>query len=183
MFLRHGETRSNYLGVACGGDCVMPLVDTGRQQIREAALMMSEFGFVPQLIFTAGLKRTRESAEIIQAELNPNAEILIDSDINERSLGQWNGQSHRIINPLLAAGKTPENGESRAEFRSRVMRFFNRQIHQFAHWPLIIGSRGNARLLLEMVKDPDAANLSNGKMLKVNLAQSSMFEVTRIDRL
>lgn len=181
-FLRHGETPAQVTQTACGGDCQMSLNQSGRMQVRAAAALMRESQYVPHLIITSDLDRTVESAQIIQSELNPDAEILIDPDIKERSLGDWNGQSSRVINPQLVAGLTPVNGESRSEFHDRVMRCFNRHLHHLSQWPLFIGSRGNARILLEFVNDFDPANFLNGRMLRVEVKQSSEFEVRNIER-
>ena len=183
MFLRHGTTDANQKEVACGGDQDSELTDTGRQQIRQAAGDLRNEGYTPRLIITSTMSRTAESAMIIKQELNSDADILYDSDINERFLGDWNGQSHTVVNPLLLANETPNNGESRAAFRDRVMRCFNRLTNRFEHWPLIVGCRGHARLLLEMVQASDAAFFPNGKILKVRTAQSDEFKVRQIDRL
>ncbi len=183
IFLRHGNTQANTDRVSCGGDCGSQMDDLGRRQIRRAANSLRTRRIVPNLIFSSKLQRTSESAEIIRTELNPGAEILFDTDISERFLGEWNGQSQSITNPLLAAGKTPKGGESRAEFKSRMMVFFNRHLDRFFDWPLIVGSRGNARILLELTQDPDAANFPNGKLLEVHLSQSEGFEVTHIKRI
>lgn len=183
IFLRHGSTIANQNLVACGGDQDSKLTDIGRQQIREAAEEMQKVGYVPHLIITSDISRTSESAMIIMEQLNPEAEILYDADFKERFLGDWNGQSHTIVDPLLLAGDTPNNGESRAVFRDRAMRSFNRLMDRFEHWPLIIGCRGHARLLLEMVQASDAAFFPNGRILKVSITQSDDFEVERIEKL
>ncbi len=183
VFLRHGETLANQRGVACGGDQDTEMTDAGREQIRRAAEILRSHSFSPHLIITGNLDRTAESARIMQQELNPTPRILIDSDLNERYLGDWNGQSHHIINPLMLAGKTADNGESRSDFRRRLMGSFNRQYQHFADWPLIIGSRGMARVLLEVVQDPEAAFFPNGKLLKVFMADTGNFTIKHIIRL
>ncbi len=183
VFLRHGETEANHRQFACGGDREEPMTDSGRQQVTEAAALLRGRNFTPRMIITGDLQRTAESAEIIRSELNPAAEIVLDPDFNERHLGDWNGQSHSIVNPLMIAEKTPPNGESRAEFRSRMMRCVNRQFERLFDWPLVIGSRGNARILLDMIQDPDAAFFPNGKLLRVEIAPGGEFQVRRIERL
>lgn len=182
-FLRHGETAANHNMICCGGDREMPMIDSGRQQVRNAAEVLRNYRLIPQLIITGDLQRTVESAQIIQNELNPVAEILIDQDLNERYLGDWNGQSQAVINPIMIAGETPNGGESRVEFRSRMNRSLNRQLKHFSNWPLVIGSRGNARILLEAIQDPDAAFFPNGRLLKVEIAEIGDFSVQNIERL
>ena len=181
--MRHGETAANYHKICCGGDREMSMVDSGRQQVRTAAEVLRKHRLTPQVIITGDLQRTVESAQIIQNELNPGAQILIDQDLNERHLGDWNGQSQAVINPIMIAGETPNGGESRAEFRSRMNRSLNRQLKHFYNWPLVIGSRGNARILLEAIQDPDAAFFPNGQLLKVEIADLGDFSVQNIERL
>ena len=181
--MRHGETAANHNQICCGGDREMPMIDSGRQQVRTAAEVLRSHQLIPQLIITGDLRRTVESAQIMQNELNPAAQILIDQDLNERHLGDWNGQSHTVINPIMIAGETPNGGESRAEFRSRMNRSLNRQLKHFSNWPLVIGSRGNARILLQAIQDPDAAFFPNGRLLKVEIADLGEFTVQNIERL
>lgn len=183
MFLRHGETLANLNQFACGGDQDENLIDSGRQQVREAAGVLQSRGYMPHLIITSPISRTAESASIIKEELNPEAEILYEPALRERLLGDWNGKSHSIVNPLLAAGETPRNGESAADFRDRVARCFNRLLECFERWPLIIANRGHARLLLETVGDSEARFFPNGKILKVSVVRSDEFEVRQIERL
>ncbi len=181
--MRHGETAANYDKICCGGDREMPMIDSGRQQVRTAAEILRNHRLIPQVIITGDLQRTVESAKIIQNELNPLAQILIDQDLNERHLGDWNGQTQAVINPIMIAGETPNGGESRAEFRSRMNRSLDRQLKYFSNWPLLIGSRGNARILLEAVQDPDAPFFPNGQILKVKIAEIGDFSVQNIERL
>lgn len=181
--MRHGETAANYDRICCGGDREMPMIDSGRRQVRTAAEVLRNHRLIPQLIITGDLQRTVESAQIIRNELNPVAQILIDQDLNERHLGDWNGQSQAVINPIMIAGATPSGGESRAEFRSRMNRSLNRLLKHLSNWPLLIGSRGNARVLLEAVQDPDAAFFPNGQLLKVEIAEIGDFAVQNIERL
>ena len=183
VFVRHGETLANQMSVACGGDSPMPMIDSGRQQMKQAATQLRTLHYVPELIICGDQERTIESAHIMQSELNPQAQIRIDLGIKERILGEWNGQCHRIVQPKMLAGLTPNNGESRAEFKSRVMNFFNSNLSDLLHWPLLIGSKGNARILLEMTNDSDAPNFPNGKLLKVSLQRSAEFQIRQIERL
>ena len=181
--MRHGETAANYHKICCGGDREMAMIDSGRQQVRTAAEVLRNYQFTPPLIITGNHQRTVESAEIIRNELNSVAQILRDPDLNERYLGDWNGQSQAVINPIMIAGETPNGGESRAEFRSRMNCALNRHLKHFSNWPLLIGSRGHARILLEAVQDPDAAFFPNGQLFKVEIAENGDFSVQNIERL
>ena len=70
----------------------------------------------------------------------------------------------------LAAGETPPGGESNAAFKARVLAAFRGLAPLCARWPLIVSSRGVARILMEHAGRGDAATLANGAVLRVALA-------------
>ena len=56
----------------------------------------------------------------------------------------------------------------------------------YAQWPLIVSSRGVARILMEHAGREGAATLPNGAILRVTLANSGSagdFEVAGVDHL
>ena len=92
----------------------------------------------------------------------------------------------RATQPPLAAGETPPGGESDAAFRARVLAAFRALGPLYARWPLVVSSRGVARILLEHAGRDGAATLPNGAILRVTLADSGGdgdFAVTGIDHL
>ena len=181
-FMRHGETWANAHQVACGGDCDESMIDSGREQVRQAATFLSSKGFVPNLIITSPTERNRESAEIVRRELCLKAEIHLEVGLTERMLGEWNYQHHHVVNELILSEAKPKGGESRAQFGERVMICFNNLRDRLFDWPLIIGSRGTARVILEQNHEGTATSFPNGKLMKVSLSQSKRFEVATIER-
>ncbi|MDE0309271.1 MAG: phosphoglycerate mutase family protein [Acidiferrobacterales bacterium] len=180
LFIRHGETIANRMQVASGGDSESALTEFGRNQIFQATDVLRQIGEAPDTIICSTNQRSIETAEILCEAFK--GQITSFPLLRERKLGVWNNQSSDVVNPLLMAGETPENGESKDEFRSRFLLGLN-QVHDLLlnHRSIIVGSRGTARILLEMADDDDAANFPNGRMLRVSLVQSDQFELAGID--
>ena len=112
--------------------------------------------------------------------------MRIEPGLIERRLGSWNGRSIEETQPLLAAGRTPPGGESSAKFTARVFAAFRGLAPLYARWPLIVSSRGVARVLMEHGGCEDAATVPNCTILRVTLADSDGgedFVVAGIDRL
>jgi len=170
IFVRHGATAPNLDGLRCGGDLDLRMTDLGRAQIARAAQTMRERGLRIDLIVASDLQRTRESAEIVAAALGGVA-IEIDAAWRERSLGQWNLKPVTQTDAALRAGETPLGGESNTAFVARI----GAALQQFAHHtasrlPLLIGSRGVARVLGEILAAPQRSAVGNGEILRFDLA-------------
>ena len=113
------------------------------------------------------MSRTIETAHLINARLG--LEIRIEAGLLERRLGAWNGRSVEETQVPLAAGETPPGGESNARFEARVLAAFRGLAPLYARCPLIVSSRGVARILMEQAGRGDAATLANGAILRVTL--------------
>ena len=112
--------------------------------------------------------------------------MRIEPELIERRLGSWNGRSIEETQPLLAAGRTPPGGESSARFAARGLAAFRGLAPLYVRWPLIVSSRGVARVLMEHGGCEDAAVVPNCTILRVTLADSDGgedFVVAGIDRL
>ena len=184
LFIRHGQTVANRDGVRSGAESDTHLTELGREQARTAGLTLHRLGAMPGLILTSPLSRTIETSEILNTWFD--LEIRTEPGLIERRLGAWNGRSVVATQPQLAAGETPPGGESNAVFRDRVLAAFRALGPLYARWPLIVSSRGVARILMEHAGRDGAATLPNGASLRVTLADSGAygdFVVTRIDHL
>ena len=179
--MRHGETLANMNFVASGGERNSELTELGIAQAELAVVKLRRHSLIPHVIITPLSKRTISTAQIISGQLN--LEIVVEPLFAERLLGDWNDVSSEIINPLLAAGDTPPNGESRPEFRKRTLQGLRNHAKLFQHKPLLIGSRGTARILLEMVSTEDPLNFPNGAIFKAKLADSEEFGIVHIKHI
>ena len=168
FFLRHGQTAANRDGVRSGGENDTHLTELGRAQVRMAGRILRGLGVTPGLILCSPLSRTIETAHLINARLG--LEIRIEAGLLERRLGAWNGRSVEETQVPLAAGETPPGGESNARFEARVLAAFRGLAPLYARCPLIVSSRGVARILMEQAGRGDAATLANGAILRVTLA-------------
>ena len=184
FFIRHGQTAANRDGIRSGGDSDTHLTDLGRSQARMAGAILHRLGATPGLIVTAPLSRTLETADLLNVRLR--REIRVVPDLIERRLGEWNGLSVEATQPTLAAGETPPGGESNTLFQTRVLGAFRDLAGLYPQWPLIVSSRGVARILMEHAGHEGTTSLPNGAILRVTLAEpggDSGFSVAGIDQL
>jgi len=152
IFLRHCESTANAAKFASGGDRNPKLTPKGIEQAHAAANALVRLNIKPSLILASSLIRTLDTANIINSYLQ--VDLIIHDSLKERFLGDWNDISSHIINPKLQAGDTPPNGESRREFRKRTIDYLSSQSSIFYGMPLIVGSRGLARLISQFVVTP-----------------------------
>ena len=181
FFARHGQSTANRNEVSSGGDSDPELTALGREQARGLAHILLRQDRLPGLIISSPLKRTLTTAHIINEMLN--IEIRIEESLIERALGDWNGQSSSITNRLLRAGHNPPNGESANRFHHRITNAFRGFSSQYEQWPLIIGSRGTARVMLEGTDYMPYRHMPNGALVFIKLSTADAFQIAGIDRL
>lgn len=174
-FVRHGATGPNLAGVRCGGDLDVPLADEGRLQAADIAAHVAALDPPVGLIVTSALRRTRETAAII-AEALPGVPTLVEPDFAERSLGAWNLRPLAETQPWFDARMTPPGGESDDEFVVRVAHALRRLKPRLQERPLIVGSRGIARVLGELVGMPRRLFVGNAEMTEFQLAELQCLE-------
>jgi 2,3-bisphosphoglycerate-dependent phosphoglycerate mutase len=169
ILVRHGATEPNLAGLRCGGDLDVPLTALGRDQARQAALRIRDLGLPVGVILASHLQRTRETAAIIGEALGCT-EIVIEPGFAERRLGAWNLRTVEQTETELLAGVTPPGGESNAALFERIVQATRVHIlPRLRQRPLLIGSKGVARALREMLGMPGHASLANGEVLCFDL--------------
>jgi 2,3-bisphosphoglycerate-dependent phosphoglycerate mutase len=172
ILVRHGATAPNLAGLRCGGDLDVPLTELGRRQAEHAALCIREFGTPVGVIFASHLQRTRETAQIIGHMLG-GVEVVIEPAFTERRLGVWNLRSVAETQVELAAGVTPHGGESNAEFLERIAGAVDTLRPHLPRRPLVVGSKGVARVLRELLGLPNRKAVANGEVMHFDLAALS----------
>lgn len=128
--IRHGETVMNAKRLTCGGGIDTELNPTGLAQAQKAALVLNALPEKPTLIITSGMVRTRQTAEILNAQLG--LPIIEDQDLREHMMGEWEGKHWDYVFPRLRAGEKPQGGEDHEEFGARVGAAFKRNLSEHA---------------------------------------------------
>jgi probable phosphoglycerate mutase len=127
------------------------------------------------LIFTSPLLRNRETAAIV-SEYLPQARVAIEPAFGERRLGAWNLLPILQTQPWLEARLTPPGGESDDEFIDRIARAVRGIKQQLAGRPLLVGSKGVARILGELVGLEGRLDLDNGAIWEFDFAAHPCLE-------
>ena len=169
-FVRHGATAPNMAGLRCGGDLDVPLTALGRQQAAAAARQVAQLEPPVGLIVTSDLVRTRETAAIIATAL-PGLPIIIEPGFAERSLGRWNLLPIEETQPWFEARCTPPGGESDEAFIERIARAVRGIKKQLAYRPLLVGSKGVARVMGELIGIEKRLELDNGVVAEFDFAE------------
>ena len=82
--MRHGESESNVAGkISARTENADGITETGREQVRAAAETVPTV----DIIIHSGFQRTRETAELVAAELGGSVEVLEDPRIGEMQVG------------------------------------------------------------------------------------------------
>lgn len=171
ILVRHGATEPNLAGLRCGGDLDVALTDLGRRQATEAALRLRALKLPVGVIVTSDLQRTRETAELMRQVFGP-LEIVVEPAFSERRLGSWNLRPAAETQRALLARETPPGGEADADFVARIARATQAQlVPRLAQNPLLVGSKGVARALGEVLGVPDLEPLTNGEWHLFDLAE------------
>jgi len=176
-FVRHGATSANLAGLRCGGDLDLPLTDLGRAQAVDCAQRLARLHPPIGLIVTSDLLRTRQTAEFISAAM-PQVQVLVEPDFAERFLGEWNLKPIAATQPWLEARCTPPGGESDDEFADRIARALRRVKRRLHERPLLVGSKGVARMLGELVGLPDRLELGNCVVTEFDLTDRPCLATT-----
>lgn len=174
-FVRHGATAPNLAGLRCGGDLDVPLTHAGREQAHAAGRALARLEPAVGVIYTSSLVRNRETAAIV-AEYLPRVRVAVEPAFGERRLGAWNLLPIAQTQSWLEARMTPPGGESDDEFLERIARAVRGIKQQLAERPLLVGSKGVARILGELVGLDGRLELDNGAIWEFDFAAHPCLE-------
>jgi broad specificity phosphatase PhoE len=155
IFLRHGETEPNRLGLTAGMSDV-PLNTTGRQQARDAAAALVGRGI--EAIYSSPLQRALETARCVSDMLH--LPIVIIPGIAERNWGALEGKPRE----LRVREADPPGGEDLAQFRRRTLAGLA-QIPA-GGLPLIVAHSGTFRILCGELDIDIQAQVENCRPLR-----------------
>ncbi len=153
IVIRHGETdmnKENRLQGCKGPD--MPLNEEGR---RDIARLAEGLLIAPSRIFASPLKRTQESAQIINGRFH--VPIINIPELMERDFGSLSGKLRSEIAPELVESDLegrydyhPYGGESVEDVRARLLRFLETLPLASDETILIVTHRGIIRILYDL---------------------------------
>lgn len=166
--IRHGQTAYNQQEIRCGGDIDIDLTPHGEAQMIETGKTLAETLPEIDVIISSPLRRTLQSAAIIQRFL-PRP-LFERPELVERRLGEWNGLSIKETEPWLRAKQTPPGGESDLDFTARALAFLDWLAPQPYKFPLVVSSKGIARVLCKRLEGLDGMLLGNGEVLTLPLS-------------
>jgi broad specificity phosphatase PhoE len=104
--MRHGQTDANAASYDYPWDNDCPLNATGRQQAELTARYVAEQSVRPARIFSSPLMRTRQTAEIVAAQLGLTVEA--DERLREINAGQWHSRPGGEVHDQVHALPIPE---------------------------------------------------------------------------
>ena len=184
--LRHGQSVWNFENKFTGWTDV-DLNENGKKEAMNVAQIAKKLNI--DYIFTSDLKRTIQTAEIIENEMNnENLITLQHKDLNERHYGEFTGQNKTQIKEEKGEDFVkelrrsyyykPNDGESLCEVKARVGNYFDTYINPKAqHKNVLIVAHGNSiRALLVHLKIKDektieTCEIPTGHLLKLNIQE------------
>lgn len=158
-FVRHGQTPDNLAGVRCGGDREVPLTARGLADAEAAAERFAAAGRRCRLVIAGPLERTTVTGTVFAAALK--VPMVTRGWLRERTLGAWNGLPIAETRAWIAEGRTPPGGEAEADFAARVLAGVVELEASLGDWPLLVGSKGVARVLLHRLAGQPGVELGN----------------------
>jgi probable phosphoglycerate mutase len=164
LFVRHGETDYNRRGLRCGGDVDIPLTDHGKRQAAAAGVALRPYAGRVDVIIAAPLQRTQMTARLIAPALG-DPPIILHPGLVERLLGGWNGAAVETTQPLIDRGESPPGGETELSFRARIASMLGSIVAGNYRLPLLVGSKGVARMTRLVLQGVASVPLGNGEFI------------------
>lgn len=115
--IRHGESTANVEQYA-SGHVDVPLTEKGIAQAVSARTTIEALDIKPTLIVHSHLQRARNTARIINENLN--IPMVEEPMIAEQHYGDWEGVHWDLTRQQIRDGIDPPNGETHAAFASRI---------------------------------------------------------------
>ncbi len=149
---RHGEAENNVASVVSSWPEKKEwrLTAKGRTQVKEAAARLKKEKI--DLIFSSDVLRTKETAEMISAELG--LPVTYDARLRELDLGAYNGKTqdeyHAYFDDRLERfGRPVEGGESLYDARRRMVAFVKELERLYSGKNILVISHGDPLWLME----------------------------------
>jgi len=150
LLIRHAQSVWNAAGRWQGWSDA-PLSELGVDQARLAGQALAAAGVVPEIMAASDLARARGTAELIGSELDYERPLVIDPDLREQDLGQWNGLTNEEISErwpdefvARRAGQlgTVPGGEDGDDFLRRCLRAVRSVARRGAETAVVVAHGG-----------------------------------------
>jgi broad specificity phosphatase PhoE len=173
--MRHGRTALDALKRSDGW-LDFPLTDEGRRGLIPAQQFLKDIPTPPIKIYTPSLKRTMETAEIIQSGMGMvEPDIVINDAARTWNLGkQLQGGKKKPNKPLVKyfmrhPDKTPKDGESLNDFRDRFLSWLRNIMAENKDGPiLLVLSGSNIREISQVLMgDRESCDLDEGGLMEL----------------
>lgn len=159
--IRHGQSEANAARILAG-HLDSPLTELGRQQADKARRIVEKLDKKPTNIVHSHLSRARETAEIINTNLN--LPIHEDSDLSEKNCGTMEGKPYEECLDEFYKWLDIKEGDTANDFIKRVKRGKTRALVQFTEPVLISCHGGVMRALGAIYGLMDVNNFKNAHL-------------------
>lgn len=171
-FIRHGESESNRDKVFAGRRADVELTDAGRQQAKEAGLLISKRNLEIRRIICSPLKRTAETARIISNEIGFLFEdIIFDERLSEYDLGINTGKPVRDISAYEIVNA--DGAEEPSVFLQRIKNALDEYSVMIGDF--LVVSHGGVSRMIKCFKEggdinafPDTLNYKNADLIELD---------------
>ena len=188
--LRHGQSVWNFENKFTGWTDV-ELNKNGIKEAENVGKIVKDLNI--NYVFTSNLKRTIQTAEIIQTYINnPNLITINNEALNERDYGIFTGKNKDEIKNEFGMDyvhtlrrsyyNKPDKGESLFDVKSRTGHYFDSYIYPKAQYNnVLIVAHGNSlrALLVHLgIKDEntiESFEIPTGLLIKIDLANKELF--------
>jgi len=133
--IRHGETEANAARIMAG-HTDSPLTERGKAQARGTLPIIRSLEIPLQSIVHSHLSRARDTAVILNDELN--LPLHEDPDLAENYAGDWEGKGYDEVKEVLVGWTNPPGGEAFEDFFERVRRGKNNALKRHPGPVLIV---------------------------------------------
>ena len=173
--MRHGRTALDALKRSDGW-LDFPLTDDGRRGIIPAQQYLKDLPKMLCCIYAPSLKRTTETADIIQSGMGVEPPEVVASDdartwnLGKRLLGSKKYPNKPVVRFYMKhPDKVPEDGESLNQFKERFLTWFKQICDEKRAGPiLMVLSGSNIREISQMLTgDREALDLDEGGLMEL----------------
>ncbi len=172
FMIRHGQTTTNLEEIATG-QIDVHLTPLGVSQAEKCRDVIDSVGFEPSVVIHSALIRTKETADII----NQNLQCALHSEpgINEQYYGDWEGKAWKDILPEIEQrGENPPHGETQEQFVTRINKAIQSILERFSGSPLIVSHAGVFKALC-LQYGCSLGKIENGVLYEFRFSESGNF--------